>query len=189
LKHIFRIERPGEKERFLNSPYANLEKSDRRLLWHGSRTSNYGGILSQGLRIAPPEAPATGYMFDKGIYLADVSSKSANYCYPSMSGGMGVLLLCEAELGDPVYEPDGADWQAATHAKEQGHVSTFGKGANYHNAWKDAGCVSQILKGVKMPDSTVGLMRRDTHHLLYNEYIVYDVAQVQQRYAFVVKMR
>lgn len=28
----------------------------------GSRTTNYVGILSQGLRIAPPEAPVTGYM-------------------------------------------------------------------------------------------------------------------------------
>ena len=31
------------------------------------------GILSQGLRIAPPEAPVTGYMFGKGVYFADVS--------------------------------------------------------------------------------------------------------------------
>jgi poly [ADP-ribose] polymerase len=37
--------------------------ADRRLLWHGSRSTNFGGILSQGLRIAPPEAPVSGYMF------------------------------------------------------------------------------------------------------------------------------
>lgn len=34
----------------------------RTLLWHGSRLSNWVGILSQGLRVAPPEAPVTGYM-------------------------------------------------------------------------------------------------------------------------------
>ena len=34
----------------------------RKLLWHGSRLTNWVGILSQGLRIAPPEAPVTGYM-------------------------------------------------------------------------------------------------------------------------------
>ncbi len=34
----------------------------RQLLWHGSRLSNWVGILSQGLRVAPPEAPVTGYM-------------------------------------------------------------------------------------------------------------------------------
>ena len=33
-----------------------------KLLWHGSRLTNWVGILSQGLRIAPPEAPVTGYM-------------------------------------------------------------------------------------------------------------------------------
>lgn len=32
------------------------------LLWHGSRLTNWVGILSKGLRIAPPEAPVTGYM-------------------------------------------------------------------------------------------------------------------------------
>jgi hypothetical protein len=30
--------------------------------------SQFMGILSQGLRIAPPDAPSSGYMFDKGAY-------------------------------------------------------------------------------------------------------------------------
>lgn len=55
------------------------DKGNRMLLFHGSRLSNYAGILSQGLRIAPPEAPVTGYMFGKGCYFADCASKSANY--------------------------------------------------------------------------------------------------------------
>ena len=41
----------------------------RTLLWHGSRLTNWVGILSRGLRIAPPEAPVTGYMVrDAGLY-------------------------------------------------------------------------------------------------------------------------
>jgi poly [ADP-ribose] polymerase 2/3/4 len=48
-----------------------------------------------GLRIAPPEAPVTGYMFGKGVYFADMFSKSANYCYASEACRSGVLLLCE----------------------------------------------------------------------------------------------
>lgn len=52
---VFRIERNGECDRFRSFGKGN---SDRRLLWHGSRTTNFGGILSQGLRIAPPEAPS-----------------------------------------------------------------------------------------------------------------------------------
>ena len=51
----------------------NEKMKNRKLLFHGSRMSNWCGILSQGLRIAPPEAPVTGYMFGKGIYFADMS--------------------------------------------------------------------------------------------------------------------
>ena len=72
VDQIFRIERQGEKERFDKSPFSGPPRN-RRLLWHGSRATNFGGILSQGLRIAPPEAPVSGYMFGKGIYLADMS--------------------------------------------------------------------------------------------------------------------
>ena len=53
LGQIFKIEREGESQRY--KPFKQLR--NRRLLWHGSRTTNFAGILSQGLRIAPPEAP------------------------------------------------------------------------------------------------------------------------------------
>ena len=47
LEDIFRIERSGEEERFQSSKFSKLKKSDKKLLWHGSRTTNFGGILSQ----------------------------------------------------------------------------------------------------------------------------------------------
>jgi len=50
------------------------------LLWHGSGFSNFVGILSQGMRIAPPEAPKSGYALGKGVYFADCIGKSVNYC-------------------------------------------------------------------------------------------------------------
>lgn len=34
--------------------------------YHRIRLTNYVGIISQGLRIAPPEAPVSGYRFGKG---------------------------------------------------------------------------------------------------------------------------
>ena len=67
---------------------------NKQLLWHGSRLTNFVGILSQGLRIAPPEAPVTGYMFGKGVYFADMVSKSANYCCTSKMNNIGIMLLC-----------------------------------------------------------------------------------------------
>ena len=78
LEDIFKIERTGEAERFAKSEYAKLKKHDRRLLWHGSRATNYGGILSQGLRIAPPEAPVSGYAFGK---VSHTSRTSLNMWY------------------------------------------------------------------------------------------------------------
>ena len=47
LEDIFRIERNGEADRFKGSKYSKLKKTDKKLLWHGSRTTNFGGILSQ----------------------------------------------------------------------------------------------------------------------------------------------
>ncbi|XP_063095480.1 poly [ADP-ribose] polymerase 1 isoform X2 [Cavia porcellus] len=52
---IFKIAREGESQRY--KPFRQLH--NRKLLWHGSRTTNFAGILSQGLRIAPPEAPVS----------------------------------------------------------------------------------------------------------------------------------
>lgn len=56
VEEVFAVEREGEGPRF-------RDVGNRTLLFHGSRLSNYAGILGQGLRIAPPEAPPTGYMF------------------------------------------------------------------------------------------------------------------------------
>ncbi|KIW27433.1 uncharacterized protein PV07_07170 [Cladophialophora immunda] len=186
VQDIFRIERSGESDRLEESPYANLgSKSDRRLLWHGSRVSNFGGILSQGLRIAPPEAPVSGYMFGKGVYLADMSSKSANYCATYNSAGTGLLLLCEAELGKPSLKLTDADSNAGDRVQKRGCISTWGVGQTGPSVWKDASCVHPSLKGVKMPDVVnhpPGPTNESNAYLLYNEYIVYDVAQIRLRY-------
>jgi poly [ADP-ribose] polymerase len=74
IGEIYEVVRPNEQSAF------DKKIGNNMLLWHGSRVSNFVGILSQGLRIAPPEAPASGYLFDKGIYLADMAEKSINYC-------------------------------------------------------------------------------------------------------------
>lgn len=55
VEELFEVDREGERERF-------TDVGNRQLLWHGSRLTNWVGILNQGLRVAPPEAPVTGYM-------------------------------------------------------------------------------------------------------------------------------
>ncbi|RPA93621.1 PARP-domain-containing protein [Choiromyces venosus 120613-1] len=195
VQEIFRVHRAVEEGRWRADGWDKLANSDRRLLWHGSRTTNFPGILSQGLRIAPPEAPVNGYMFDKGIYLADIVSKSANYCCAYASDNTGLLLLCEAQLGDPMYECEGADYHAATKCKQAGRLATKGLGCTAPLKWEDAGVVHEDLKGVRMPTvsgkeaNVTGDVSRTggRFSLQYNEYIVYNISQVKIRYLFRVK--
>lgn len=97
--NIFALERKGETERI--AAWKGLK--NHMLLWHGSKLSNFMGILGQGLRIAPPEAPSTGYMFGKGVYFADVFDKSYGYTHDytvEEDKNYALMLLCEVALGD-----------------------------------------------------------------------------------------
>jgi poly [ADP-ribose] polymerase len=77
LLDVFSVEREGEQQRFQK----DCAKMDNKmLLVHGSRLTNFVGILSQGLKIAPPDVPVSGYLFGKGLYFADMIAKSAGYC-------------------------------------------------------------------------------------------------------------
>lgn len=111
---------------------------NKQLLWHGSRLTNFVGILSQGLRIAPPEAPVTGYMFGKGVYFADMVTKSANYCFTNPTSNTGLMLLCEVALGD-VNEKYYADYYA--NLLPPGKFSTKGCGKTAPGSGKYLGDV------------------------------------------------
>ncbi|CAG9535656.1 unnamed protein product [Cercopithifilaria johnstoni] len=163
---IIRVKREGESERFKkNIP-------NHYLLWHGSRITNYAGILSQGLRIAPPEAPMTGYMFGKGIYFADLVSKSANYCHTVNTEGF--ILLCEVALGEMQEEVN-----AKSIAKpNKGKHSVKGLGQMI----PDPNEYFVTEDGVTIPMGKPVDTKRQDLTLLYNEYIVYDVAQVEIKY-------
>lgn len=100
------------------------------------------------------------------------------------------MLLCEVQLGDPMQELLYASYTAGDDAKSKGKLATLGMGSTIPQGWKDAECVHPSLKGVVMPDVSDGLKMLDqqTRSLLYNEYIVYDVAQIRQRYLLKVSM-
>lgn len=172
---VFKVHRKGESDRYeaFSAPIGN-----KQMLWHGSRTTNYVGILSQGLRIAPKEAPCTGYMFGKGIYLADTCTKSANYCCTSRANNNGLMLLCEAALGKQKEYKSSCYMEKA----QDGYHSTKGVG-RMHPDPKEATTVDDVLwpKGHMVTETAPDLC------LLYPEYIVYDVAQVRMRY--LIKMR
>ena len=188
---VFKVDRAGELDRYRPQGEA-LDK--RALLWHGSRSSNFAGILAQGLRIAPPEAPLTGYMFGKGVYFADMVSKSAQYCFATASNPHGLLLLCEVALGEP-YELTGAKQIKKLPAGKQ---CTLGLGQTEpdpdgdktipsciddDSAWAGGGAAGSDAPAPPHPvrapcgGPTASDVRRTS--LLYNEFIVYDVAQVR----------
>ena len=177
IEDAFAISREGEESRF--KPFE--ADANRQLLWHGSRLSNYVGILSQGLRIAPPEAPVTGYMFDKGVYFADCVSKSANYCCTSPDASSGVMLLCEVALGE-MEEMEQSNYHADRARKEAGKQSVKGVGKC---SPAESGSMS-IPHGVKVPCGIIE-QNREAKSLMYNEYIVYDTSQIKMRYALKMK--
>ncbi|PKA56487.1 Poly [ADP-ribose] polymerase 1 [Apostasia shenzhenica] len=172
LEEVFALEREGEFDKYAS--YRN-KLQNKMLLWHGSRQTNFVGILSQGLRIAPPEAPVTGYMFGKGVYFADLVSKSAQYCFVDKRDPVGLMLLSEVALGE-MYE-----LKKATYMEKppRGKHSTKGLGktvplSSEFVKWRDA----TVPCGKAVP-SLVG-----ESELMYNEYIVYDTAQVCADYTF-----
>ena len=173
---IFEVNRDGEDKKF--KKYCN--NNNRMLLWHGSRLTNFVGILSEGLRIAPPSAPVTGYMFGKGVYFADICSKSANYCWTNANSNTGLMLLCEVALGQ-MNELKYADYYA--NNLPAGMLSTLGKGKTEPNkkTWitMDNGCIIPVGKP-KVDHSFVGA-------LLYNEMIVYNTNQIKMRYLVKLK--
>ncbi|KAG1865517.1 poly polymerase catalytic domain-containing protein [Suillus subalutaceus] len=187
--HAFRVERGTETSAWLAKGYDKLPAGDRMLLWHGSRTTNFAGILKQGLRIAPPEAPVTGYMFGKGVYFADMMSKSAGYCYASLSNQIGVLLLCEVAV-KPFLEMNDANYTANEDCKKSKKLATKGVGTTQPTNWQDAGMAlgHKELEGVYMPKGEASMVNPPGAFLMYNEYIVYDPSQIRLRYLLMVKM-
>lgn len=172
---IFRVMRKSEKRQ--HRRYEKLH--NRQLLWHGSRLTNWVGILSNGLKIAPPEAKEAGYMFGKGIYFADMVSKSANYCHAYEQDGIGLLLLCQCALGNTL---DCYRGKYVEELPEDKH-STKGIGKTYPNPIE-----SHIRPdGVEVPKGKPFTDPNIQSTLLYNEYIVYDPAQV--KFEYLLKMK
>ncbi len=176
IRRIFRIERKGESARF--EPHLN--KSNRWLLFHGSKTSNFLGIFAQGLRSAPSDAAITGWAFGKGIYFADMFGKSMNYCYTY--GGSNeqdmLMLVCEVTLGKMNNPAKAMFADDDALQKEHDSVQAVGsRGPNpEHNLHLEDG--AEIPMGEIVDNDP----KKKTAIVGYNEYVVFHPEQIRMRY-------
>ncbi|KAL4460526.1 hypothetical protein ABPG74_000277 [Tetrahymena malaccensis] len=176
IEDIFEVERKGEKEQYMK------QINNKRLLWHGSRLTNYVGILSQGLRIAPPEAPVNGYMFGKGVYFADMCSKSANYCQANKTNNTGLVFLCEVALGD-MNNKISSDFNASNLPQGKQSVRALGQICPP----KDS--LVNIYDDVRISLGKCDYRNSNSSkfQLLHNEYIVYNINQIMLKYLLRLK--
>lgn len=169
VQDIFEVVRHEEEKRF--EPFKTLH--NRQLLWHGSSLTNFVGILSNGLKLAPPDVEINGKAFGNGIYFADTVAKSSHYCNSTRNGD-ALLLLCEVALGD-IQELQEFDQNLMT--APNGKHSVKGLGIRFPR--------KQITRtdGVLVPYGKADVDRKSRENKLeFNEYIVYNEAQVKIRY-------
>ncbi|KUF64484.1 Poly polymerase 2 [Phytophthora nicotianae] len=187
LLSVFRVEKPEQETRF--EPFRTF--TNRRILWHGSHLANWLGILSEGLRIAPPEVASNGRTFGKGLYFTDKVTKAQAYCHcrPTNGHNQCVFALSEVALGESKEMLNSDD-----NAKQFVHTGAGGraKGAYYHSCKgvgscrpDSAGEVADVHGAIwpvgkpVQPEERTGL-----HH---SEYIIYNPSQTRMRYVVLAR--
>lgn len=170
VAEIFQVLRHDELMRY--APHEN--NFNRQLLFHGTRTSNLVGILTNGLKISPPEAIFSGSIFGKGIYFSDSVSKSVAYCRSAHSG-MGLVLLCEVAAGltDVRYKYDSTkliDYCESVQALGQYYPHPL-------HIRPD---------GLKIPNGPL-IQRKEITGITFNEFVVSDESRVKIRYLIKLK--
>jgi len=132
------------------------------------------------MRIAPPEAPCTGYLFGKGVYFADLIGKSTPYCRPEISNGIATFVLCEVAVGNQrkLQRPD-----CYAHNLPKGYNSTQALGRQQpipsQSVTIDNGEVTVPLGKLEdVKDCSMGA----------NEFVVYNTNQIRMRYLVRMKV-
>lgn len=125
--------------------------------------------------ITPPDVQTNGSNFGRGLYFADAIAKSLNYCSQSAER-VALLLLCEVALGKSLEVTN----PQHIGALPVGIHSTKCLGARSLNGFKKRSDGLLIPNGNKIKD--------DTKPMRYNEFIVYDEAQVRIKYLVMVRL-
>ena len=124
IRNVYKIENSVNDSKF------NPEnKGNRILLFHGTRVQNILGILSQGLMIAPVEAPSSGYKYGKGIYLTDFIEKAMDYSDRNLN--KYYILICEAALGNTLQLSEKKMFTSEKDIKAKGYESIISDAYNH----------------------------------------------------------
>lgn len=96
---VFVVRNPNVNSAFTakGEPIGNVQE-----LFHGSRLSNWQGIISQGIRIKPKGVPHAGSMFGNGAYFANNPMKSYLYTgdgYQRGGSDVRYMAVCAVALG------------------------------------------------------------------------------------------
>ena len=178
LENVYEMSLQGEEENY--KPFSN--DPNRQLLFHATRYTNVVSILSSGgLKIAPKNAPVSGYRCGKGIYCTGTLSKSATYCFPSKSSNIGYVFLAEVALGKAREILQDEYREVAP----DGHGSIHALG----NRTTDPSQTITLASGVKVPLGT--LIQRpgiaNSSYFTDDEMVVYSTNQVVIRYMLRVR--
>lgn len=179
VRDVFVVKRFADREKFKG----NL--GNKKLLWHGTRSSNIASILKNGFELNPPVAGKSATpMFGTGIYFTNTVSKAANYCDAGDQTRVqrGVLLLCEVALGNMMVCNRGRNYLRLPKGKD----SVFAKGQLApHKNYKQ-----KILYNVEFAyGPLVEVPLRQSTTLKHDEYVVFDPTQVKIRYLVLVNFK
>ncbi|OQS02098.1 hypothetical protein THRCLA_05505 [Thraustotheca clavata] len=166
IHSIYEVTKDIENKKF--QEFAQL--SNRKLLWHGSPLVNWPGILKK----APKGVISNGKSFGSGLYFSDSATRSMGFC---RSNTQGILALCEVALGN-----------SQRYNSSAGHAKSQVDGINFHSvvcpglySFRD----HVMPDGVTIPFGKL-MHGNSTTGSQYNEFIVYNTAQMRIRYLVVI---
>ena len=185
--NVFEVVLPNQKERgqLRGSKKRRCGRtSNRRLLFHGAPMGVVASILCSGLRIMP----GSGGRLGRGIYLADMASKSGYYARPTMSG-LACLFLCEAECGRPFVVTSDSGKASSRKRPPKNFNSVQAHGTVVPNPKDDI----KISFGSNEVTFSTGeptlrkLQGHDYHSTFgHNEYVLYEEKKVRLRYVILL---
>lgn len=173
IQNIFALEKAHESERF----EAYNKSSNRMLVFHGSRTMNFVGILKRGLLIDPLESIIlNGSLFGNGIYFTDVFSQACVYSKRPTNVKQGLILVCEVALGQ-MYEVThtlGENFERKDLPEGKSSVKGIGKFCPER--------FEELADGTLIPKGPIKGDYNKVCEAVHNEYVVFNEDQVKMRY-------